>query len=85
MPNETELSESEQIMLNKMLALEQLSFDIAKKLQVIESELYSTNNELDAMRRKTITLQEENQHLREMLQTWRERMKNVLAQLGELD
>lgn len=85
MHSEHELTPYEEMLLNKMQALEQMSLEIVKKLQSVESELSSTTNELDMLRRKAITLQEENQHLREMLQTWRERMQTVLTQLGNLE
>ena len=39
---------------------------------------------LSSERRSMIELKEENQHLREVLQNWRNRMNSVLEQLGEI-
>ena len=56
MHSEHELTPYEEMLLNKMQALEQMSFEIVKKLQSVESELSSATNELDMLRRKAITL-----------------------------
>ena len=38
-----------------------------------------------ALRRSMIELKEENQHLREVLQTWRQRLDGVLSQLKAIN
>ena len=54
------------------------------KLERAQKELSSLQATLSSERRSMIELKEENQHLREVLQNWRNRMNSVLEQLGEI-
>lgn len=81
----SDMTPREQMLLEE---LKQLLDEAHKTADIIES--YKQKNseqelETTALRRNMIELKEENQHLREVLQTWRERLNGVLSQLKDIN
>lgn len=77
-----EMSPKEQELLKKLQYIETLSFDLVHKIDNLEKELSKKDEELSSQLRKTITLQEENQSLKEVLQTWQERINTIFKEIG---
>ncbi len=77
-----EMSPKEQELLTKLQYIETLSFDLVHRIDNLEKELLKKDEELSLQMRKTITLQEENQSLKEVLQTWQERINTIFKEIG---
>lgn len=81
----SDMTPREQMLLGE---LRQLLDEAKKTAEIIENfkQKYSEQErETSALRRNMIELKEENQHLREVLQTWRERLNGVLSQLKDIN
>ena len=81
----SDMTPREQMLLGE---LRQLLDEAKKTTEIIENfkQKYSEQErETSTLRRNMIELKEENQHLREVLQTWRERLNGVLSQLKDIN
>ncbi|WP_303963814.1 hypothetical protein [Succinatimonas hippei] len=78
------LSPKERELIASLKEIVSLSENMRIKLERAQKELSSLQATLSSERRSMIELKEENQHLREVLQNWRNRMNSVLEQLGEI-
>lgn len=72
---------AERKLLREMEDLSETAARVAAGLAKTRKALQERDDEITALRRSVIELKEENQHLREVLQTWRERLDSVLSQL----
>lgn len=81
----TPLSPREEQLLREMNSLSELADRVAQKLSTTEQTLYAREAEANDLRRSMIELKEENQHLKEVLQTWRQRLDAVLNQLKSIN
>ncbi len=79
------LTPREAQLLDELRALQDLAEKVSAKLGQNEKDLGSRQTEIDTLRRQMIELKEENQHLREVLQTWRQRLDSVLTQLKTIN
>ena len=80
-----DLTPKESELLNELDALERLAEKVTQKLCQTELTLRNTEGELEQARRDLISVREENQHLREVMQTWRQRLQSTLAALVSLE
>ncbi|GEM_PF-859342 len=80
-----ELSPKEKELLMQLEEIGQLANSISERLVLSEKKLSERENELIALRHKMIELKSENQHLKEVLQAWRERMESVLNQMKTIN
>ncbi|MBO6258235.1 MAG: hypothetical protein J6M93_02715 [Succinivibrio sp.] len=81
----TTLSPREEQLLKELHTLTELADRVAQKLSTTEQTLYAREAEVNDLRRSMIELKEENQHLKEVLQTWRQRLDAVLNQLKAIN
>lgn len=75
------MTPAERRLLKEMQELADAAQRIAAGVAKNQKALQERDNEIATLRRAMIELKEENQHLREVLQTWRERLDAVLSQL----
>lgn len=81
----SDISPREQMLLEE---LEQLLEEARRTALIIDGFKQrdaKREQEAVALRRSMIELKEENQHLREVLQTWRQRLDGVLSQLKAIN
>ncbi|MBQ9275024.1 MAG: hypothetical protein IJ228_09430 [Succinivibrio sp.] len=83
--NQDKLSPKEQELLLRLQELFELASGVSERLLVAERQNALKDDELATLRRTMVELQQENQHLREVLQTWRERLGSVLNQLKDIN
>lgn len=79
------LSPKEQLLLQQLQELSSLCERTSQKMIFIEQTLSAKDKELTSLRRDMVKLQEENQHQKEVLQTWRQRLEFTLSQLNDLN
>ena len=79
------LSPKEQLLLQQLQELSSLSERTSQKMILLEQTLSAKDKELTSLRRDMVKLQEENQHQKEVLQTWRQRLESTLSQLNDLN
>ena len=79
------LSPKEQLLLQQLQELSALCERTSQKMILLEQTLSAKDKELTSLRRDMVKLQEENQHQKEVLQTWRQRLESTLSQLNDLN
>ena len=79
------LSPKEQLLLQQLQELSSLCERTSQKMIFLEQTLSAKDKELTSLRRDMVKLQEENQHQKEVLQTWRQRLEFTLSQLNDLN
>ena len=79
------MSPREQKLLAQLEEIKQICLELSSILNAQDKVIATQGQELAQLRRSMIELKEENSHLREVLQTWRERMDSVLSQLRGLN
>ena len=79
------LSPKEQLLLQQLQQLYSLCERTSQKMILLEQTLSAKDKELTSLRRDMVKLQEENQHQKEVLQTWRQRLESTLSQLNDLN
>ena len=79
------LSPKEQLLLKQLQELSCLCERTSQKMILLEQTLSAKDKELTSLRRDMVKLQEENQHQKEVLQTWRQRLESTLSQLNDLN
>lgn len=79
------LSPKEQLLLQQLQELYSLCERTSQKMILLEQTLSAKDKELTSLRRDMVKLQEENQHQKEVLQTWRQRLESILSQLNDLN
>ncbi|MBU3826395.1 MAG: hypothetical protein IAA31_02765 [Candidatus Anaerobiospirillum merdipullorum] len=79
------MSPREQKLLAQLEEIKQICLELSSILSAQDKVIATQGQELAQLRRSMIELKEENSHLREVLQTWRERMDSVLSQLRGLN
>ena len=79
------LSPKEQLLLQQLRELSSLCERTSQKMIFLEQTLSAKDKELTSLRRDMVKLQEENQHQKEVLQTWRQRLESTLSQLNDLN
>lgn len=85
MDNDSELSPREKMLLTELEHLLDYARKTRADLEAQRQKIEADEGEISALRRNMIELREENQHLREVLQTWRQRLDSVLGQLKSLN
>lgn len=85
------MANRDQLSLRELELLQELN-EIATKTdalnQSIEEKLQSLDKkdmEIEALKRELAAYKEENEQLKELISTWRQRMDNILKQLGQLN
>ncbi|MDT3662430.1 MAG: hypothetical protein ROM54_02785 [Anaerobiospirillum sp.] len=85
------MANRDQLSLRELELLQELN-EIAAKTdalnQSIEEKLQSLDKkdmEIEALKRELAAYKEENEQLKELISTWRQRMDNILKQLGQLN
>lgn len=81
----SDLSPKEQLLLQQLQELASLCERTSQKMILLEQTLSAKDKELTSVRRDMVKLQEENQHQKEVLQTWRQRLESTLSQLNDLN
>ncbi|MBO8415432.1 MAG: hypothetical protein IAB19_03505 [Proteobacteria bacterium] len=79
------ISPRERSLLEELVEIKELSRQLIAQLGRQNEAMAQQQKELNQARRSMIELKEENSHLREVLQTWRTRMDNVISQLRSPD
>ena len=79
------LSPKEQLLLQQLQELSALCERTSQKMIFLEQSLSAKDRELKTLKRDIVMLQEENQHQKEVLQTWRQRLESTLSQLNDLN
>ena len=79
------LSPKEQLLLQQLQELSSLCERTSQMMSLLEQTLSAKDKELTSLRRDMVKLQEENQHQKEVLQTWRQRLESTLSQLNDLN
>ena len=79
------LSPKEQLLLQQLQELYSLCERTSQKMILLEQTLSAKDKELTSLRRDMVKLQEENQHQKDVLQTWRQRLESTLSQLNDLN
>ena len=85
------MANRDQLSLRELELLQELN-EIAAKTdalnQSIEEKLQSLDKkdmEIQALKRELAAYKKENEQLKELISTWRQRMNNILKQLGQLN
>ncbi len=78
---EKKLTPKEKLLLEQLDELCALCTQFSDRLLETEKNLNQKNKELESIRREMALLQEENQHQKELLQTWRQRLETALSTL----
>jgi hypothetical protein len=78
---EKKLTPKEKLLLEQLDELCALCTQFSDRLLETEKTLNQKNKELESIRREMALLQEENQHQKELLQTWRKRLETALSAL----
>ncbi|MCI6863611.1 MAG: hypothetical protein SOV16_10835 [Anaerobiospirillum succiniciproducens] len=85
------MANREQLSLRELELLQELN-EIAAKTDTLSSNMDEKFSSLDrkdveiaALKRKLEEYKRENEHLCELIQTWRSRMDNVLKTLGQIN
>ena len=84
-PAKAELSPREEKLLDELKQLSELVEKTTQQLATANLALGAREKDLKALRSSEVTLRQENQHLREVIQTWRQRLDSVLVQLKDLN
>lgn len=79
---EKKLTPKEKLLLEQLDELCALCTQFSERLSDTEKTLNQKNKELETIRREMALLQEENQHQKELLQTWRQRLETALSSLN---
>lgn len=78
-------SPKEQQLLRELDALGELAEKLSQKLFNTQQSLELALKEIETTQRTMNEIREENQHLREVMQTWRKRLSNTLNSLDPID
>lgn len=76
------LNQREAKLLADLDELMQLSEQLSQKLIFVQNAQQKTESDLVILRQEVISLRTENQHLREVMQTWRQRLEATLNSLN---
>ena len=79
------LSPKEQLLLQQLQELSSLCERTSHKMILLEQTLSAKDKELTSLRRDMVKLQEENQHQKELIQTWKNRLESAICNLPEID
>ena len=79
------LSPKEQLLLQQLQELSSLCERTSQKMILLEQTLSAKDKELTSLRRDMVKLQEENQHQKELIQTWKNRLESAICNLPEID
>ncbi len=78
---EKKLTPKEKLLLEQLDELCALCTQFSDRLSSAEKSIKQKNKEIESLRREMAQLQEENQHQKEILQTWRQRLESTLSTL----
>ncbi|MDO5352862.1 MAG: hypothetical protein Q4E81_08555 [Succinatimonas sp.] len=76
------LNQREIKLLADLDELMQLSEQLSQKLIFAQNAQQKSEADLQQLRQEVVSLREENQHLREVMQTWRQRLEMTLKSLS---
>ncbi len=76
------LNQREAKLLADLDELMQLSEQLSQKLIFVQNAQQKAESDLVILRQEVISLRTENQHLREVMQTWRQRLEATLNSLN---
>ena len=79
------LSPKEQLLLQQLQELSSLCERTSQKMIFLEQTLSAKDKELTSLLRDMVKLQEENQHQKELIQTWKNRLESAICNLPEID
>ena len=80
---EAKLALKEQQLLQQLQELSLLCEDVSNRFISWQKELKEKDQELNTIRREMISLKEENQTQREVLQTWKQRLETILCKFPD--
>lgn len=80
---EAKLALKEQQLLQQLQELSLLCEDVSNRFIICQKELKEKDQELNTIRREMISLKEENQTQREVLQTWKQRLETILCKFPD--
>ena len=80
---EAKLALKEQQLLQQLQELSLLCEDVSNRFISCQKELKEKDQELNTIRREMISLKEENQTQREVLQTWKLRLETILCKFPD--
>ena len=78
---EKKLTPKEKLLLEQLDELCAMCTQYSNRLLETEKTLNQKTKELESIRREMAQLQEENNHQKEILQTWRQRLDSALSSL----
>ncbi len=76
------LNQRETKLLADLDELMQLSEQLSQKLIFVQNAQQKAESDLAILRQEVLSLRAENQHLREVMQTWRQRLETMLKSLN---
>lgn len=76
------INQREAKLLADLDELMQLSEQLSQKLIFVQNAQQKAESDLVILRQEVISLRTENQHLREVMQTWRQRLEATLNSLN---
>ncbi len=80
--SDRKLSPKEQQLLEQLDELFVLCREVTQKLSDAERNLKDRDRALSELRKEVTLLKEENQHQKEVIQTWRQRIASTLSSLN---
>ncbi len=80
--NKDEFTPKEKLFLSQLEELYTESLNLTQQYEALFERLRKAEQEIAALKREKIILQEENQHHREILQTLKERINTTLEKLN---
>ncbi len=78
---EKKLTPKEKLLLEQLDELCATCAQFSQRVVSAEKTILEKNREIEKIRREVARLQEENQHQKELLQTWRQRLETILNSL----
>lgn len=79
---EEQLTAAEQELLERLRHVAEVTARMANIQKSRRAGQADRDSELTALRRQIIELKEENQHLRELMATWKDRMGSLMTQIN---
>lgn len=77
-----QLTAAEQQLLDRLRRAAEVTARMANIQKTRSAGQADRDSELTALRRQIIELKEENQHLRELMATWKDRMGSLMTQIN---
>lgn len=82
--DDNQLTAAEMEFLDRLRSVAETTASLVNIQNSRKAGLVDRDTELTSLRRQLIELKEENQHLKELMNTWKERMGTFMSQINNL-